>query len=276
MTRTVAVPDLARIAKRAGQDIDGQVVLNLVKRAMLPEAKQVDVVEQNQRRFYLVVRQGLGPLITKMGTFWHYVFTINDTWQKYSVLVRAEIDKETLLPIFRNTGELILRTDSGCETGQVFGDLTCDCHEQLELAMSAITRHGEGMIINIPHQDGRGMGLSFKLATLWLQQELKIHTVESAGLLAPNGIIDVRTYAGVVAILKFFGINEKTAINLATNNPHKAEVFAENGYNLTDYIPVVAKPTKHTRRHLRAKQKHLGHRDLVKPAKRRVRKGDRK
>jgi len=174
--------------------------------------------------------------------------------------VKSTLDNGRFHPVFQDPTKLVIRTDSGCETGQMFGDLTCECGEQLLLAMEAIRETGEGMIINIPRQDGRGMGLPFKLGTLWLQEALGVHTVESASMLAPRGVIDTRTYSGVVAILRFFGIPESCEINLATNNPKKAEVFRENGYRLNDeFMPVIAEPTEYTRAHLDAKRKFLGH-----------------
>lgn len=166
--------------------------------------------------------------------------------------------------MFKNKDQLVLRIDSGCETGQVFGDLTCECNDQLYLALETLEEVGEGMLINIPCQDGRGMGLTFKLATLWIQDMLGVNTVEAASLLVPGGVIDVRTYSGVICILKFFGISTTCWINLATNNPKKADVFAENGYMMADYIPVVIEPNEYTKAHLQAKQDHLGHKGLIK------------
>lgn len=141
--------------------------------------------------------------------------------------------------------------------------MTCECHDQLNLALKTLSEIGEGIIINIPHQDGRGMGLTFKLATLWIQDILGVNTVESASLLAPGGVIDIRTYSGAICILKFFGIPETCKINLATNNPKKAEVFAENGYAVVDYTPIVIEPNEYTKANLRAKQEYLGHKGLI-------------
>ena len=98
---------------------------------------------------------------------------------------------------------------------------------------------------------------------MWLQDELKLVTVESASLLAPGGVIDVRTYAGVICILKFFEIPAVCQINLATNNPKKAEIFQGNGYVAGDLEPIIVAPTADTLRHLLAKQQHLGHINLV-------------
>jgi GTP cyclohydrolase II len=108
------------------------------------------------------------------------------------------------------------------------------------------------------------MGLTFKLATLWIQDSLGVNTVESASLLSPGGIIDVRTYSGIICILKFFRILRNCEISLATNNSEKARIFAENGYRVIGYTPIVIKPNRHTRIHLKAKQEYLGHEGLVK------------
>jgi GTP cyclohydrolase II len=112
--------------------------LNLVKRSMQPFSKRISVVENGTTRYYAVERRGLGILKTKYGKFWHYNFAIDDQWEKYSVIVKADLDRENLIPLFKGTGQLVLRTDSGCETGQLFGDLSCECREQLHLALKTI------------------------------------------------------------------------------------------------------------------------------------------
>ena len=266
MAITVKLPDMKEIVRKSGKSAEEvESFLRLVKRSMDPYQKRIAVVEDGNNRFYAVERRGIGVLKTTHGDFWQFNFAIDDHWEKYSVLVKAEINFETLNPIFSREDGLVLRTDSGCETGQLFGDLTCECCEQLKLAMQKIAEVDEGMIINIPRQDGRGMGLTFKLATLWIQDELRVHTVESAGLLAPDGIIDIRTYSGVICILKFFGVLPSYVINLATNNPDKLRVFDENGYTMSkDLVPITIEPTEHTAHHLEAKEKHLNHKGLTK------------
>ncbi len=257
-------PDIADVGKRAKRSIkEVNSLLDSVRFSMEPFSKRVSVIENGSIRYYTVERRGLGILKTKYGKFWQYSFAIDDQWKKYSVIVKAELDKKHLIPIFKKSDPLLLRTDSGCETGQIFGDLTCECREQLHLALKTISDIGEGIIINIPSQDGRGMGLTFKLASLWLQDVLDVNTVESAALLAPGGIIDIRTYSGVICILKFFGIPENSKINLATNNPKKAEVFIENGYSVMEYTPIIVEPNNHTLIHLKAKQERLGHKGLI-------------
>jgi len=179
MAITVRLPDVEEIIKKPGKSADEvESFLKIVKRSMEPCQKRIVVIESGIKRFYAVERRGIGVLTTIHGNFYQFNFAIDDHWEKYSVIIKAEINLETLNPIFSQEDGLVLRTDSGCETGQLFGDLTCECCEQLKLAMQKIAEVGEGMIINIPRQDGRGMGLTFKLATLWIQDELKVHTVE--------------------------------------------------------------------------------------------------
>lgn len=255
--------DLSEIARRNNMTVKQvQEILTRANASMTTLMRRIDVMDNGKVSWYSVERKGVGRIKTQHGSFWEYLFHVNDSWHRYNVIVKSELD-EKLTPIFRNKDKLVLRIDSGCETGQLFGDLTCECREQLHKAMETITEIGEGMIIHIPNQDGRGMTLGFKLATLTIQEDLQLNTVESASVLAPGGTIDVRTYAGAIAIIKFFGIGTTTAINLASNNPKKGYVFAENGYRITDMLPVVIPPTDDTRRHLEAKQAHLGHIDLV-------------
>lgn len=220
----------------------------------------VCVSENGRQKALSVTRHGTGPLDTHFGEFRLYDFTVGDEWVKYAVLWKGEVDRDDMP---RTSSSMLMRTDSGCETGQLFGDRTCECRQQLTLAMAEIAKAGSGLIVHIPHQDGRGKGLPFKLATLALQKELGIDTVEAARIMAQDETIDSRTYAGVVGILQFLGVTPRTCISLATNNPRKAAVFLENGYSLTDFVPVVVPPTRHTRRHLAAKQEFLGHRSLI-------------
>ena len=246
--------EISRKTKMALKDID--LFLSLVNFSLKPFSKKITAVEENKKREYIVTRSGIGILNTQYGKFYQYDIHINDQWQKYSVIVKASLNKKSLLPIFKNRKQITLRIDSGCET-KTFGDLTCECDEQLKLAMERISKIGEGIIINIPFQDARGHGLPFKLASLWLQDELKVTTVEAATILAGDAI-DVRTYSGVICILKFFNNSTSYRINLLTNNPKKVNIFNENGYMVKcDSISI--KPTKYTKKHLQSKQKYLGH-----------------
>ncbi len=199
-----------------------------------------------------VTRKGLGLVQTTRGNFYVYHFYLNDRWKEYTVIVKARLD-EQMKPIF-DTNRLLLRIDSACTTGQIFGDLTCDCNEQLMSALSALEKNVSGMVIRIDTQDGRGMGTGFKLVTLLMQKELKCSTVKAFNDLA--GKLDDRDYFGIVAILKHLGTPR--TINLMTNNPLKLKELEENGYSVT-MVKMHSHITDKNRLHLASKRKYMGH-----------------
>mgnify|MGYP001565347623 CR=1 FL=1 len=254
--------DLEEIATRNNIGTEEvKSVISSVRKAMRPVHQEFHIRENGEERRYIVTRHGIGSLKTPYGPFWLFNFFVNDKWKLYSIIVRGKLSAD-FMPVFEKRGGIVLRIDSGCDSGQRFADITCDCRDQLLLAMQEIAKVGEGIVINLPPQDGRGMGNPFKLATMSLQEQLRLTTVEAATILAGGGPIDKRSYAGAVAILHFFHISKKRMIYLMTNNPHKFTVLEENGYQ-TKRMPVVIPPTQHTRKHLEAKQLYLGHKDLV-------------
>ncbi|EET90216.1 MAG: GTP cyclohydrolase II [Candidatus Micrarchaeales archaeon] len=232
-----------------------------VRDALTPLTKDVTVIENGQVKEVQVTRLGLGPIDTPFGKFYEFEFEVGDRWKEYNVLVKAGLD-DKFNPQFED-GKILVRMDSACKTGQLFHDKTCDCKLQLLKAMHEIEKNGSGMIVHMPKQDGRGMGLSFKLGTLMLQDELGYNTVEAAAALKSMEFIepealDPRTYGGVIAILRFFGIDSGFDINVATNNPKKIQAFQENGYDV-GRTPVIIPPNEYTKRHLDAKEETFHH-----------------
>lgn len=197
-----------------------------------------------------------------MVRFYHYDFEIADEWVKYSVLIKSPLADDFTPTIFP-AGPIRLRIDSGCETGQLFGDATCECRDQLFEALRRIAEYGNGLVINIPRQDGRGMGLPFKLATLLLQRDLGVDTHESGALLEPNAARDLRTFSGALAILAFWGASSDTPLEVFTNNPKKLAALSSSGYTNVTPIPIAIEPNRFTEHHLRAKQEQFGHTNLV-------------
>lgn len=245
-------------------------IVNRVLFSIKPKSKVLEVQDGEAMTEIIVKRTGIGPLKTEYGIFNLFVFSLDDAWGEYFALVKADRLDEKGMPVFKDTRSLILRIDSGCETGQRFHDKTCECSEQLFAAMALIQDKGEGIIINIPSQDGRGKGLPFKLGTLELIMELELDTIEAASVMVQlddkdldaDGVkdddIDSRTYTGCLAIMKFFEIPTTTKINVATNNPKKIKIFKDNGYE-TENVSVIIQPTEETKKHLLAKQNRMGH-----------------
>lgn len=237
---------------------EDQQIMKNAKNMLIPIKKSFKVLYNNKEKNILLIRNAVGPLLLQNKTIWFYQFFANDQWKVYNVLIRAdEFDEQELMPLF-SSNEIMVRIDSGCLTGQLFFDETCDCRDQLYAAIIELLQNKEGLIIHIPQQDGRGKGLSFKLSTLYLQQKLNLNTIEAAALLANDKSIDDRTYYTIIGILKFFKINTDYKIELNTNNPEKTLIFKENGYKLTIKRSIV-KVNDITKTHLLAKKKYLKH-----------------
>lgn len=208
---------------------------------------------------YVVTKTGIGPIRTKHGNFYQATFEIDDEWKHYSVIVKSDIEKDSMLPNFTKHKEIFLRIDSGCTSGQLFNDITCECRDQLNLTLEKFNKKEQGIIIHIPKQDGRGKGIDFKLATLYLQEHLGLNTTEAFTLLEKDNShisLDSRNYDGVVAILKFLGATNN--ITIGTNNPKKLDVLKKNDIPFKT-ANIVIPPTEFTCRHLKAKEKILGH-----------------
>ena len=239
-------------------NIEPDKLKNLVQEAEISKRKIIKIINIAQKP-YRVIKTGIGPIKTKYGNFYQMVFKVKDENLSYFVVIKSDIDKNSMLPVFNENEDIFLRIDSGCVSGQVFHDLNCDCREQLEIAMEKLSREKQGLIIHIPNQDGRGKGTDFKLATLYLQEQIGINTIEAFTLLEKDNRLenlDCRKYEGAVTILKFLDI--KSRIIMGTNNPLKLKTLEENGFEVKQE-PILAEVTAFTARHLEAKKKALGH-----------------
>ncbi len=214
---------------------------------------------------------GVGEITNKFGEFVQYSFRLNDIWNDYSVLVKSERFDDCGLPIFQMEDYFLTRFDSHCETQMLFGDKTCDCNSQLELAMNKIAKRGEGAIIHIKQHEGRGKGIASKLDQLRLCSRLGIDTVlasqlraeliegvDNAAELPPISVIDKRDFIGCVAILEYLKVPKNIRLLLQTNNPMKMKPLIENGYTC-EFHNIHTPPNELNRKHLEAKKEKLNH-----------------
>ena len=242
------------MVKNANYSADENFV-ERVRRSLKPVKKEVHVVENGKAKKLEVRRIAVGPIITRYGNFMVYEFKINDRWKDYEVLVNARAFDKEFMPLFERGRELLIKTDSGCRTGEIYLDRTCTCRQQLHSAMEAIGKRGNGLIITIPNQEGRGHGYAKKYATLVLQKELGYDTYEASK--AVNKKVDVRDYYGAVAILKFFGVGQAHRLEVIANNTSKLKEVLENGYRAR-LTKQDIRADRYTIKHLRAKRDKLG------------------
>jgi len=159
----------------------------------------------------------------------------NDEWKVYYILSnRASIKdlRDSLTPI-------LVRIDSGCVSGQIYDDMTCDCLEQLHegLHKIAMNKEEKNVLIHIPAHDGRGLGTALKAETEIYKRggRGRVHetepldTVQAAKLLYGSQPYDIRTYDGAAEILKSLGI---TKVSLLTDNMIKVETLERHGIHV--------------------------------------------
>src|SRR5512139_3474132 len=147
----------------------------------------------------------------------------------------------------------VVRLHSGCVTGDVFHSLRCDCHAQLKAALGRITSEPLGVLIYLPYQEGRGIGL-FRKIKAYALQDRGFDTVDAN--LEQGQPIDARDYAFAGEILKDLGL---TRVRLMTNNPDKIEALSAAGIEVVERIPVIINPSAHNKAYLETKRKRLAH-----------------
>ncbi|MDP9404790.1 MAG: GTP cyclohydrolase [Actinomycetota bacterium] len=119
----------------------------------------------------------------------------------------------------------LVRIQSRCAYGEVFGSRHCDCGAQLRRAASMI-REGGGLVVYL-EQEGRGAGVAAKAAAYRANERELIDTFshyESTGL--PP---DLRSYDHAADALLAMGVR---SVRLLTNNPNKVEGLRARGLDV--------------------------------------------
>ncbi len=156
------------------------------------------------------------------------IFMPFDKWKMYYFISKLPIDK------YKKT-KITLRIDSGCVSGQIYDDDTCDCLDQMNSYLKKI-KNENAVIIHIPAHDGRGFGFAPKAETEIykkggvgrLLETNPLDTVEAARKLycVPDEKYDIRDYSGAVHVLKYLDCKN---VILCTDNTRKKSDLEKNG-----------------------------------------------
>jgi len=148
--------------------------------------------------------------------------------------------------------DVLVRIQSECLTGEVFESLLCDCRRQLDAALGAIARAGEGVLLYL-RQEGRGIGITNKVRAYQLQADGH-DTVEANHLLGfPD---DARDYCAAGAMLEVLGVS---SVQLMTNNPRKVDALRAMGLAVRAQCALVSGNHPRAAQYLETKRLRMGH-----------------
>lgn len=147
----------------------------------------------------------------------------------------------------------LVRVHSGCVTGDIFHSLRCDCHAQLQRALQRVVDSRHGIIIYLPHHEGRGIGLVNKIKA-YAEQDRGLDTVDAN--ISIGEPVDARDYELAAKILRDLGA---LRIRLMTNNPLKVQALQRHGIDVMEQVPHVVPPSQHNRRYLETKRERMDH-----------------
>jgi GTP cyclohydrolase II len=167
----------------------------------------------------------------------------------FQALVLVHRDKDAKEPV----KVPMVRVHSGCVTGDIFHSLRCDCYPQLQAAMDLILSSPLGVLVYLPYQEGRGIGLVNKIRAYALQDQGYDTVDANVAIGAP---IEARDYDLAAHILFDLGFPE---IKLLTNNPAKVEALTEEGVDVLEQIPLIVKASPYNQRYLNTKKHRMAH-----------------
>lgn len=202
-----------------------------------------NLIEYRRKREHMIERVVETVIPTDFGDFRMIGYKNSVDEFIHLALVKGDVDG--------SVPELV-RVQSECLTGDVFGSLRCDCRHQLDAAMKLINKNGQGIILYM-RQEGRGIGLINKLKAYNLQDE-GMDTVEANEALGFED--DLRDYGIGAQILADLGVKE---IRLLTNNPRKIVGLEGYGLEVVERVDLQIEPTDHNKKYLATKKDKLGH-----------------
>ena len=147
----------------------------------------------------------------------------------------------------------LVRVHSECLTGDIFGSMRCDCGTQLHSALQQIEAAGNGVLLYMRKQEGRGIGLPAKIHAYKLQEQ-GLDTVEAN--LQLGFPAELRDYGVGAQILHDIGVRK---MRFMTNNPKKVIGLEGYGLKIVELVPIKSVPNKHNAKYLETKRLKMGH-----------------
>ena len=175
-----------------------------------------DLIRFRLRTERFVQKVGETTLPTRQGDFRMIVFESILDQQSHIALVRGNIE---------NGQDVLVRVQTHCLTGHVFGSPACHCHEQMDGAMQMIAAEGRGVLLYL-HEMGRT-----RPAVALLEYHGK-HGVDSNETIGLRG--EQREYGIGAQILAALNIH---SMRILTNHPRKLVALEAYGLKILAQVP---------------------------------------
>ncbi|HEX4749724.1 MAG TPA: 3,4-dihydroxy-2-butanone-4-phosphate synthase [Bryobacteraceae bacterium] len=231
--QTEAAVDLAKLAGLAPGGVICEIMNEDGTMARVPQLiefcrqhgfKMVSVADLIRYRLQtekLVARDAAGRVRTAFGDFETIRYKSQVDGEMHVALVRGDV---------RNGRNVLVRVQSRCVYGDVFGSTDCDCGELVSAALRAISDAGGGVFVYL-HQNGPGIQVAHRDG----RNELITHERAPTTFTATEKHTPLQHDIGVGAqILSDLGL---TTIHLLTNHPRKVVGLEGFGIQITKQIP---------------------------------------
>jgi 3,4-dihydroxy 2-butanone 4-phosphate synthase/GTP cyclohydrolase II len=203
-----------------------------------------DLIRHRRQSEKLVRRVAQARIPTEWGDFTAFAYESILDGEQHLALVKGQVSGQD---------DVLVRVHSECLTGDAFGSLRCDCGAQLEGALRRVAEAGQGVVVYLRGQEGRGIGLAHKLRAYSLQERGRDTVDANLELGLP---VDDREYGIGSQILVDLGV---TTMRLMTNNPAKYGGLEGYGLHIVERVPLETYPNPENLRYLRTKRERMGH-----------------
>jgi len=179
-----------------------------------------DLIRYRLRTERFVHKVGETTLPTRHGDFRMIAFESILDQESHIALVCGNIE---------NGEDILVRVQTHCLTGHVFGSRACHCHEQMDGAMETIAREGRGVLLYL-HEMGRSRAASALLEYHGKQGGDSNETIGLRG--------EQREYGIGAQILSALKIH---SMRILTNHPRKLVALEAYGLKIITQVPLTTR-----------------------------------
>ncbi len=198
-----------------------------------------DLIEHRLERESLVERRAeapFAPIFVSTLEWKATVFGTSVESTEYLALVLGELAPER---------PALVRVQTACFVGDVFGSAACDCGPQLRASMAAMEAEGAGVLLYV-YPAGRQS----------LTADVRAHVLHEDLPRVQGGEHKLRDFGLGAQVLATLGVRE---LRLLTNNPKKIVGLEGYGLRVVERVPIEVTATQRNERYLADKRDRQGH-----------------